>query len=108
MAIKRTQIGILTPLKTNEHTPLLHQSPFPLCYIGVVCFLLPELGAFFQRSQLNLASFVVRNDNSSGKVLCCVHSLRTELAVVVSAVYLTDLRSLRGCYCNGTVRNRNW
>ena len=43
----------------------------------------------------------------SGKVLCCVHSLRTELAVVVSTVYLTDLRPLRGCHCNGTVRNRN-
>ena len=50
-------VHVLTPLKTNEHTPLLYQSPFPLCYIGVVCFLLPELGAFFQRSQLNLASF---------------------------------------------------
>ena len=74
----------------------------------MVCFLLPELGAFFQPAQLNVASFLLSNDNSSGKVLCCVHSLRTELAVVVSAVYLTDLRPLRGYYCNGTVRNRNW
>ena len=45
---------LLTPLKTNEHTPLFYQSPFPLCRIGMVCFLLQELGAFFQ---LKLASF---------------------------------------------------
>ena len=46
--------AVLTPLKTNEHTPVFYKSPFPLCDIGVVPFLLQELGAFFQ---LKLASF---------------------------------------------------
>ena len=46
-------------------------------------------------------------DCGSGKARCGVHSLRTELAVVESAVYPTDLRSLCACDCNGTVRNQN-
>ena len=62
-------------------------------------------GCFFSSSIWPV--LLLSNDFSSGQVLCCVHSLRTELAVVASAVYPTDLRSLCTCDCNGTVRNRN-
>ena len=79
----------------------------PLHYAVIAwCVLYCQSWVLFSSSSWPV--FLLSNDYSSGKVLCCVHSLRTELAVVVSTVYLTDLRPLRGCHCNGTVRNRNW
>ena len=72
--------------------------------LGGVVFI-ARAGCFFPSS--NWPVLLLSSDCGSGKVLCCVHSLRTELAVVASAVYLTGLRSLCTCNCNDTVRNQN-
>ena len=58
-----------------------------LFFAGEACFF-----------QLNLGCSAMAR--GSGKVLCCVQSLRAELAVVVSVVHLTGLRARYGCDFN--------